>query len=429
MLTLLAAPACRDSKGDDTGDPPLPPACEPEVVVDGSEIVEDSSISGFACRADFLYPEECTDKVWGVKVFASTLSPGEDPEDLQIRSPNECDPAGGSRPALTLSTDTVGDDWIADVANTDFCDAITDSTVLVCNSATQAQADTWQVYLPAHSSEDCTEYGEITLLFYRDGGEECIGATDPPSAGCSGATEAEVLLAHRAWSDLDSDGEQHSRLIPILKSGPDFPERAWIRRVEVTDWGDAQALHLLKTGQYLRLDGDEVQSGPIETLDSQSSTRTFAVGVLHMGSTVVVDGVPDDEAFALPALKLDWSCEVDPQQPHFQVITPPQAYARRLKDLGITGVNLDHRVIMRINAPASIGVLELQGRHHDRISFPITSDGADWAFDFDDTALGVDAAGTVSPSGQHDKEIAFDRLIVGGVDLGTPSWVLQKFQE
>lgn len=199
----------------------------------------------------------------------------------------------------------------------------------------------------------------------------------------------------------------------------------------MTDWADATHLHILKRGYGIHYGGDDViADSAVVVLDSEHESASFNEGVVHMGTTFATDAFDETAtSWEPPHVELDWSCGVS-IPPHFQVIEGlPQAYAIRLSSLGYATLGLSQRIKMRIHGSMGFATLELEGRSHDAIQIPIAASGNNWTFDYaDGGSIGIDAAGTISSSGSN-KVVDFDRLILRGNDLGTPTWTLTQFAE
>lgn len=427
VVVALIGAACSssDKGGDDTG------MCDPTDVCAGSEIVPDTAVAGFGCRADFEYDPRCHDNIEGVRVIGSTDSPAEDPETIRVRLPEECAPAGfPTRPYDDLDTSVVGDDWIAAGSDHSQCDVGEDAT-LACNSYFQAQADTWEVFLPPHPSGDCTQYGDITLHFLETSGPDCAGnGTTTTSLACTAANDVEIDLYHRHVRDLGGDAYEHSRLLPLVVSGGDLTERAWLRSIEVVDWGDASELFVVPYGEHLRLvNGDYVDASSMVKLDLTNDSDTFSVGQVHMGATFVIDSIPPGPSFEPPHIRVDWTCEYNPSNPHFDVANVASAYASRLSDLSTLGLTQDHRVILRGYPGPSVVTIELQGRHRDRIVVPVTLSGGALHFDYQsDMYGGIDVEGEINMV-SGDLLVEFDTFAVSGFNLGTPTLTFEPYAE
>jgi hypothetical protein len=288
----------------------------------------------------------------------------------------------------------------------------------------------WKVYLPLPDSEDCTDYGDVECSW--DNGSATRSLADSPRPACT-AGSGTFRLVHHTWHDSDNNGTGWSSLLPILVDGDDFPERAWLRTIEVTAWRDASELFLVEHTHALEVDGsDSIDTTYTESLTPLNDDRSFSVGEIVMGTVFAAEGVDLVGGDEMPTVDISWTCEqASPPDPlHYVDLNPPQAWGERVKDLpdiGFTGI--DARVILRIDGAKDEASIELQGRRSQRFIVPLTqTSGNTWTFDHQSAAFAVDAVGTIT-RGTTDTTIVFSTLLVEGIDFDGPTWTLDKFTE
>ncbi len=104
-------------------------------------------------------------------------------------------------------------------------------------------------------------------------------------------------------------------LSPILAELASFPERAWLRSIEVIDWGSATNLHLADFTSSFEIDGWDL--GGMVITPSSGNPTTFSVGQQPMTVMMGTSSMPvDGETLALPKVRMSWSCQVNPTNPH-----------------------------------------------------------------------------------------------------------------
>ena len=402
-ISLALTSACIDTKiwTDDTGSPPtnLP--------------VSDTYQAGYDCSANWV--SLWSDPVDDAYIFGTTVSPGETPGDVLLSFP--CD-TGAWNPDAIINPSTPADTWRADF--------ISDGAGYMCES-TEA-AGTWKVYLPEPASSDCADYGELTLKFDyfppspppppSEGGE------DSTSGSCSSGS-ARFKLYKYFTSDKNHDDAGVIQRFAVKQSGDSFPERAWIREIDVVSWGSASKLVFGKVHHWLEFSGtDTLSTTNAVTVTSSNSNPTFASGVLTMGTFIAEDGFDlSNGTGTAPVVDITWSCEV-PSPAHYSVLSLPTAYGDQLSDLAIDGLTSPHLLKAYLDTSALKLRVGLQGRFWDAWEVPVTSAGGGvYEFDHQFTVNNIHVAGSVSTTA-NTMTVDFDTFTVGGVSLGTPTWYL-----
>jgi hypothetical protein len=161
-----------------------------------------------------------------------------------------------------------------------------------------------------------------------------------------------------------------------------------------------------------------------------NDSDTFPVGEVTMGANFVIDGIPAGPTFEPPHIEVDWSCQYDSVDPHFEVLTVPQAYAARLSNLGLTGVTSNHRLVLRNYPGPDVVTFELEGRHEQRFILPVSDPvNGVMSFDHQSNQYGeIDMQGTMSKVGDN-VVVDFDVLVLAGHNLGSINLTLQPFNE
>jgi hypothetical protein len=425
LVTLTACKYVSPIFTDTAAGPEPAETCQTTETALAAAIVSDTTRSGYACRIDYSFDADCDDKVYGLRIeLDGTTAPG----SVFIEPPSDCNASGY---AATSASGSAGD-WEFEAALQSACpDSDEDAGyALTCNAAQHAQSDYWRVYLPSNAG-GCAAWGDTAATWLIPSEDDCDPPANTPHDVCMSANNAPAVFIHRNAFDADSDDTIHTHILPIMEgSSHNYSERTWLREITVTDWGDSTKLYVLKSGYGIHYDDDDViEDSSVVVLTPLANTATFAEGEVFMGTTFATNSF-DTTTFELPEVTFDWSCGV-PSPAHFVEISGlPQAFAIRLDDLGITGLGLEHRLKMRIFGTGGYVSFELEGRHHDALTFPIASSGSNWTFDVNanEGSTGIDAAGTISVSGSN-RVVTFSRLIVRGEDLGTPTWTLTPFSE
>lgn len=176
--------------------------------------------------------------------------------------------------------------------------------------------------------------------------------------------------------------------------------------------------------------GDTIDGSNLLKLDANNTSDTYSVGEVEMGAAFLVDGIPaGPDPYVLPEVTVDWSCQYNPFNPHFTVIPNlPQAYAARLGDLGLYGVNQDHRIILRNFPSVDLATVELEGRS-ERFLIPMTESQGVYYFDRTTESHGViDIAGSATLVGD-DVVVSLSTFKLSETNLGTRVFTFEPLDE
>lgn len=206
----------------------------------------------------------------------------------------------------------------------------------MCNPGTGA--GTWTGRFPPGPSSTCSDYtflgenyveldqygvqflsnafGVACAFVNYTGGYYAAASYDKLPSAATDCTpgSATFKLASRGVS-TDDGGKVSIWLAPLATQTARFPERAWMRRIEISDWGSIDNLHIARFGEYLRFAGAQVTNG--RTLSRPGTAFNFAVGDAPMSTMFAVAGATLGSGFELPTVQITWSCEVDASHPHF----------------------------------------------------------------------------------------------------------------
>ncbi|MFO0633684.1 MAG: hypothetical protein U0168_12610 [Nannocystaceae bacterium] len=126
---------------------------------------------------------------------------------------------------------------------------------------------------------------------------------------------------------------------PIAEGNARFPERAWLRRIEVEDWGTAQNLHVARLHDHLGFAGDVVSNGRV--LTGPQSVMDLPVGQAPMSTMFGIAGATLGPSTTLPRVRLSWSCPAGNVGQYATPIDDPGFVASPLAELGY-----GHRVVI-----------------------------------------------------------------------------------
>lgn len=415
--------------------------CDPDATYPPSSITQQGSWPYLTCIVEYGFPEACNDqiKLHGVYFYGGNdigYTDGGGTATAHFPEPY-CDPAGSGVDAwVHPETDGAGG-FTMGTATTLEC--LPDDVVgrerdePLCNDVPSGDVVTVTFELDDHDCQidlndpECVPYtceealGDMEIGYVFDDAADCVGSSSFTASNpvCTPRTNVPMSLEYAYVRDNDRDGEQHAIIFPVLESGSGYSERAWLRKVVVTDWGDASAFHIQGFDHPFEVSADDVvDTTHSVTLDAGNTPKTYAVGDITMSTTWAIDGLPGHLAtYKLPELKVDWSCEVDTEDPHFVVdANAAAAFAAPISDL--TGVTASQRILLRFPS-SSEATIELEGRYNDRVTLQLTpvSPGVH-SFDEQTTANhGFHVAGTVTQVGS-DKQVDLTDLTLRGVDFG-----------
>lgn len=197
------------------------------------------------------------------------------------------------------------------------------------------------------------------------------GLGGPPSSPgtCTPGSATFDLVARD--TEVGTDGQRAIQLTPIAAEPAPFPERAWLRRVVIEDWGDVDNLHFATTAGPLRQKGSDVWGG---AKVAGASVKNFAPGKVAMGSMFATAGAPLGADVDLPRVELSWTCQSDPDAPHYS--TPvAQGYVGQLPGL----LGIDHRMNLWVEWESQRALLAPEGRYGDHVRADLTPTGPNTA--------------------------------------------------
>ena len=123
-------------------------------------------------------------------------------------------------------------------------------------------------------------------------------------------------------------------LTPLANRPATFPERAWLREINVMNWGSADNLHVARFGDRLSFKGAQVSNGHVLAPSAKSAMR-FDVGDVPMSTMLGSANFTLETGTTLPEVEISWTCEANPNDPHYSVIQEPGYLARIPPQLGI----------------------------------------------------------------------------------------------
>lgn len=185
------------------------------------------------------------------------------------------------------------------------------------------------------------------------------------------AGQAEFDLAVRR--ELASDGSEATLWVSPLATGTvSFPERAWLRQLEVLDWGDADNLHLWPTMARPATSGMALTGGGVRAQKPASgpTTLTFAAGAQSMSSVMGIERLDlTGQTRHLPKLRLTWSCESDPHNPHGIAPAGFTGYAATMPEIS----PIQHRLVFWGATDGSRVRVAPEGRYLDYVEADLTT--------------------------------------------------------
>lgn len=250
-------------------------------------------------------------------------------------------------------------------------------------------AGTWLASFPPGASSVCEDYtlDGVSYVVYDAYGlltqESGWGGPDCPYVNqyggyymaldydkvWSGPTDcspgsATFKLGARAM--IDGPGADDSLwLTPLAEETARFPERAWLRKVEVLDWGTATRLHVAAVGDRLSFDGGNVSNGRLLAA-ADGNIFTFAVGASPMSAMFGTSHYAVVDDMALPTVKLTWSCQQSAQSPHYLPI-PEKPFVADLP----ASTGFGHRLIFWVDWANRLLRIAPEGRFEDAVRVPL----------------------------------------------------------
>ncbi len=240
-----------------------------------------------------------------------------------------------------------------------------------------------------------------------------------PTPCVPGSGEFEFVVRDTA---TDSDGTVGLRLTPIAADGPaPFPERAWLRKLVVDEWGTVNNLRVAGLSDRLHQNGSRVWGG--HGLDADEAILAFAPGQVVM-SAMFATSEAELADIELPRVTLTWSCQVDGSAPHFDA-PPLPGYMGALPP----ALGLGHRVTAWLDWDHQRMALAPQGRYADRLTTELVPIGPNRAkFSGTLTAYGATISGNVK---RTPDSLKFTKLVldIDGSPMGPPPVVLGKIHD
>lgn len=163
-----------------------------------------------------------------------------------------------------------------------------------------------------HSDDEDCKYENNIYAAYLSASYPKV---DSSSAECTPGSATFKMKVRAADSNT---GDATVWLAPIAETQARFPERAWLRSVEVLDWGTLSNLRVARYQEHLLLKTTGVVGG--RALSAPATTFSFPVGAAPMSTMFATDHVVLDDNVRLPEVKLSWSCEQNPSNPHYRSI-------------------------------------------------------------------------------------------------------------
>lgn len=159
-----------------------------------------------------------------------------------------------------------------------------------------------------HSDDtDCVCLNQISTAYMRS----TYPKLDSSPASCAAGTATFQMMA-RATGGAASSATVW--LTPVAQTAAQFPERAWLRQVEVLDWGAATSLRIARLGEHLILKPSGVVGGRAQA--KSAVPLQLPAGDTPMSTMFAIDHVA--ASAPLPRVKLSWSCEQDPANLHYR---------------------------------------------------------------------------------------------------------------
>jgi len=244
---------------------------------------------------------------------------------------------------------------------------------------------TWWASFPPGANSVCSDYtlDGVSYVIYDNygllvsepsfGGPLCEGVNqydgyftslsyDRLPSGPTACTpgSAEFELGARAVLE-GTPGDVSVWLTPVALEEAHFPERAWLRRIEVLDWGTATNLHVAALGDRLSFVGADVSNGSTLT-PAGGDSYNLAVGAAPMSTMFGTAHLPLDDDTVLPTVQLHWSCQVDSEAPHFDPI-PEKPFILALPDT----MGIEHDLVLWVDLPNKLLRIAPEGRFSDAV--------------------------------------------------------------
>jgi hypothetical protein len=398
------------SKGGDYDTGPTPP--------DVYEI-DPPEVAGFQCASDQYFFHSAED-LFLDKVTVSGSA--EIPSDARLEVP--CYDWAGNQSFISSPASLSGG-WAAEFSGSPLCFSVGDTSLYPSAMQEYDAIGTFRVYLPLPASGDCADYGDIEWSFDSHGNTMMMMPVSTSEGHSCTPGTGQFKLYSKVVRDADKDGDAILELRPGQISGPAFPERAWLRSITVESFGSAPNLKAVKQGFAASITGEAlVPPGAAQVLTPGAPSVALPVGAMLMGTRFVSDQVSLSGTFTPPTVTLSWTCEVDPSAPHYSTFPGPAPFTMPGNTLP-GGLAPSTRVALRVDPVRKEAHLKLKGRATDDIVIDLQGTGPAWSFDDVLYAENAEVTGTLTLVGPT-ATVSFSRLIVAGVDLGTPTWQLMQ---
>jgi len=247
----------------------------------------------------------------------------------------------------------------------------------------------------------------------------------PPPLAPDGknASAGEACTAGEANFDLgvrrvlvNDASEQTLWVSPVQVSGTGFPERAWLRELDITSWGDADNLQLVDPAAPLTNNGLDVANAT--QISKPTSTVTWAAGARPMSTMFAIERMPISSTTHLPTVHLKWSCPtgtttwVPVPNHHGQAATIPSTYGH------------SQRIVFWIADDASHVRIAPEGRYPDYVqSALIAAPSGGKAFSVHLAAYDATFTGRLVHSGTT-FELHDGKVVSGSTTVNLPTQVL-----
>lgn len=286
----------------------------------------------------------------------------------------------GMSPTFTGTGGVWGSSMLSQATQYDVCNTIDP----IANSIGYGE---WKYAFTASSGSSCSDYTNFRHdwvlvgaggLYVLNGTVDCPVGTyyaaslpvpflrSSTALGCTPGSATYDLVPLHAVSSA-ADGTRAFNVAPVARTDVRVPERAWLRTVAVEDWGSATNLHIAPVGAQLDFSEGSISGGP-SLQAAAGSQLDLAVGAAVMSASFGVDGLVEGDT--LPDVTLTWSCEVDPEAPHF---TPVQDNDPYIADLSAYGVA--HTMVFWVDEPRRMLRIAPLGRFQDAMSMHYDTQG------------------------------------------------------
>lgn len=235
--------------------------------------------------------------------------------------------------------------------------------------------------------------------------------------------EAVFDLASRRVMAVANDQITAMWVSPMERVVQSFPERAWLRELEVVSWGTADKVHLGEFSKSLGLSNGHFSGGTTVPKPAQGSTiRTFAAGTLPMSTMVGVEGVFTGQPSEMPVVRMRWTCESTPANPHAIPVTGFTPHVTTM----LAGYPIQQRMVFWVASDNSSIRFAPEGRYPDHVISKLTPAAAGgWTFNLPLESYGARFTGRLVPFGNSYK-MQDGVVTMGTVTTPLPVKTLQR---